>query len=220
MDLEIDITIDAAGVEAINQAGQTVTIVQSVVSDPLGSGNLPVAWLAFSPLESNIITWEQDYSLYATTTVLQNGATIQMTSQTEGAAVEGVVYSFSEGVFTGGNPGSADTYNVDNQESSNSFSFGMAQEATVNGTETMAPLNAVPVLADESVSFTPELQISVFLSSATNNGSVLSQVAGNACTFTLTSQTPTANLGFDDASNTFFVNSLTSSALAKRRRAA
>lgn len=214
MQFEVNITIDQTGVSNINSSGQTVTLVQSVVADPLATGNLPIAWLAFSPLEENQITWTADYSIYATTTQIQSGATIAMTSQTSGAAQLGWLYTFQNGIFTGAAGGGASTYNAQNSMSS-TFGMGLAQAAVVNNVNTFAPLNVSTVMANESASFTPEVQLSIFLSSAINNGSVLSQVAGNAYSFTLSSQSPTINLGFNDTSNTFYPLSQ-SAAFARR----
>jgi len=143
---QINIAIDDTGLQNIYQANQYVTIVNSVVSNPLADGNLTVAWLAFQPLESNQITWTENYYLYATTTTLQDGVQIAMTSQTQEPAQAGWIYTFSEGQFSGAS-GTGGTFNVDNQMSANDFSFGLAQSATVNNTTTFAPLNAVPVLS-------------------------------------------------------------------------
>ena len=44
-----------------------------------------------------------------------------------------------------------------------------------------------------------------FHSGFVNNGVVLSQVAGNALAVTLSSQNPTANIGFTDSNNTFYL---------------
>ncbi len=212
MQYQISIAIDDAGLQKIYAAGQSVTLVKSVVANPLSSGNLPVAWLAFQPLESNQITWVENYYMYATTTVLQSGATIQMTSQTQAPVQEGWMYTFEQGQFSGSS-GTGDTFNVDNQMSNGFFNFGLAQQATVNNVSTLAPLNAQPVLYNESASFTPIETISIFLSSYSNNGVVISQVASNALVVQLTSQSPTASVGFNDATNTFYlVSSATRSA--------
>lgn len=203
MQYQINISIDDAGLQKIYSAGQFVTLVKSVVSNPTSPSTLPVAWLSFQPLEENQITWIENYYLYATTTVLQSGATIVMTSQTQAPAQLGWIYDFAQGQFSSTQePGN--TFNVSNQMQSGSFNFGLAQQATVNNVSTFAPLNAVPVLYNQQASFTPQENISIFLSSFSNNGTVISQVSGNALTVTLTSQQPSANVGFNDSNNTFY----------------
>ena len=183
MNYQINIDIDDKGLNAIYAAGQSVTLVKSVVSAPLANGNLPIAWVAFQPLETNLVSWIENYYLYATTTVLQSGATITMTS-TSGAPVQtGWIYNFEQGQFTGVS-GLGNTFNTEN-EMNGLFNFGLAQQASVNNVTTLAPLNAVPVLFNEEASFTPLEQISIFLSSNVSNGSVISQVASNALNVTL-----------------------------------
>lgn len=216
MQYQINIDIDDDGLHGIYSSNQYVTLVKSVVSAPLGSGNLPIAWLAFQPLETNQLMWTENYYLYASTTVLQSGATISMTSQTGEPAQEGWTYTFAQGQFIGVQ-GAGSTFNVSNQMQG-ALNFGLAQSATVNNVTTMAPLNAIPVLPNEEGSFTPQEVISVFLSSYSNNGTVISQVASNALSVTLSSQSPTVNLGFDDSTNTFFT--VSQSAVFSRRHSA
>jgi len=215
MQFSIDITIDQDGVEAINSSGQKVTLVQSVVSNPPSSDI--VAWLAFSPLESNLVTWQEEYYIYATTTEVQSGATIQMTSQTESAAQLGWTYTFANGIFNGASGGDGTAYNANNQQGG-TYGMGLAQQAMVNNVQTFAPLSVVDVLNDETANFTPEIQLSIFLSASQNNGSVLSQVAGNAYSFTLSSSVPSISLDFNDTTNTFYPATSTAAFSRRLRR--
>lgn len=200
---QLNINIDQTGVSNINSSSQFVTIVKSVTSSLVG-GNLPVAWLTFSPLETNVVSWVENYSLYATTQQLSAGATITMTSQSAGTVQSGWVYTFQNGIFSGAS-GTGSTYNLSNEMSNYSFTFGLAQQASLNGGAPMlAPLNAVGVPYNEQASFTPIESLSIYLSSFSNNGVVISQVAGNALPVTLSSQSPSATIGFNDSNNTFY----------------
>ncbi|HET6840721.1 MAG TPA: hypothetical protein VFK06_03420 [Candidatus Angelobacter sp.] len=205
MQFELDINIDNEGLAAIYAAGQSVTLVKSRSNQPLASGNLPVSWLSFSPLQQNAVSWIENYYLYATTTQCQSGACIDMLSQTAGPAQAGVNYTFANGQFTGV-PGADLVFNLLNGTPAppSFFNFGLAQAGTVNGKTTLSPLNIQPVLFNCEASFTPLETVSIFLSSTANNGVVLSQVASNALTVTLSSQQPKAIIGFNDANNTFF----------------
>lgn len=207
MQYQINLDIDDAGLKAIYDSGQSVTLVKSVVGNPLVTGNLPIAWLSFQPLEENQIVWTENYYAYATTTSLQAGAVISMTSQSPGPMQAGWLYTFEDGQFASAPGGAAGTLNVFNDMQSNNFNFGLAQQATINNVATSAPLNSQPVLYNESASFTPIETLSIFLSSYSNNGVVLTQVASNALVLSLTSQNPTINVGFNDANNTFYVAS-------------
>ena len=204
MQYQLNIAIDQNGLNNIYAAGQAVTLVKSVVSNPLVSGNLPIAWLNFQPLMQNQVTWIENYYIYATTTQLQAGATIKQSSVTTVPVQTGWDYTFKSGQFSGAQGGATGTYNMDNQQGSG-FSFGLAQQAVVNNVSTMAPLNAIPVLVNEGASFTPYETISVFLSASVDNGVVLSQVSSNALAVTLRSQNPSATIGFNDTNNTFYL---------------
>ena len=204
MQYQLNISIDSAGLSQIYAANQAITIVKSVVTNPLSTGNLPIAWIQFQPLQENLVTWQESYNIYATTTALQAGATIVQTSVTGVPVQTGWTYLFSKGQFAGSQGGPSGTFNMTNQQGG-LFNFGLSQQAIVNNVPVMAPLNAIPVLNNEGASFTPEETISIFLSNAVNNGVVLSQVASNALVVTLTSQSASANIGFTDSNNTFYL---------------
>ncbi|HYO91489.1 MAG TPA: hypothetical protein VEQ40_07630, partial [Pyrinomonadaceae bacterium] len=110
----------------------------------------------------------------------------------------------AQGMFTGAS-GTGTSFNVFNNTSAGSFNFGLAQQATVNNVKTIAPLNAAPVPYNLTGHFTPREIVSIFLSSYSDNGTVVSQVSGNALAVTLSSAAPSANVGFNDATNTFFL---------------
>ncbi len=219
MQYQLNISIDANGLQMIYASGQSVTIVKSVVSNPLPGGTLPVAWTVFQPLEENAVSWTDSYSIYATTTQIMAGAMIVQTSMTPASVQTGWTYTFSNGQFTGAQGGVSDAFNMSNQQGG-MFNFGLSQQAVVNNVMTMAPLNAIPVLQNQVASFTPIQTISVFLSNASNSGTVLGQVPYNALTFSLSSQVA-ANIGFNDASNSFYLLSgalMSSHAYAQRPR--
>lgn len=205
MNYQINISIDSPGVTQIHQNAQFITIVKNVTSNPLATGNLQVAWLTFQPFQNNQISWVETYYLYATQTQLQAGATILMTSQTSAPVQLGPLYDFSGSIFSvDPSPGAPNTYNVENLNGQ-SLTFGLAQFANINGASVMAPLNATPIGNDQQATFTPIETVSIYLSSFSNNGVVISQVAGSALTIELTSQQPVANVGFTDSSNSFFL---------------
>ena len=206
MQYGLDIDIDDAGLKAIQESGQAVTIVKSVVSSALATGNLPVAWLQFQPMETSSVTWSEDYYAYATTTALQAGAQIIRTSHTAGTVQPGWTYTLGDdGVFQGAGGGAPNTFSTYNDHG-DALGFGLAQSAMVNGVPVLSPLNVNLLLNEETATFTPIETISVYLSAFVNNGVVISQVAGNALVVTLTSQAPTATLGFNDTSNSFYLS--------------
>ncbi|QVN17340.1 hypothetical protein [Burkholderia pyrrocinia] len=205
MNFQINVSISTKGLDTIYDSGLYVTLVKSVVSNPISGGSLPVAWVSFQPLHENQVTWQEQFTMYATTTTLQSGATIKMTSQTDAQIQPGWIYSFERGRFTeaqGGDPG---TFNLRNQQTPGNFSFGLAQPVVINNVQTSAPLNAVSVPYNVNATFTPLEKLSLFLSSYSNNGSVIAAVASNALNITLSSTSPQADVGFNDQTNTFYL---------------
>lgn len=195
----LNIDIDDGDLSAILNAGQRVTLVKSVGSSPSN-----VAWVSFQPFKSNTVTWTANYVIYGTPASIRPGTAIAMTSRT-GVAREGVLYTFTEGQFTPAPGGAPGWYGVQNNQA-NGISFGLAQQARINGTAALAPLNAVPVLMNEQAMFQVVERVSVCLTSFENNGVVISSVAGNALAVALTSANPSAALAFHDATNSFYLS--------------
>jgi hypothetical protein len=200
----LTLNIDNAGLQNIYHAGQVVTIVKSVGNEPAS-----VAWISFQPLETNTITWEEEYVIYGTRGEVDSGAKIVMTSQTA-TADTGLLYTFDNGQFSASQAGGTDgQFSVLNSQA-NGFTFGLAQEAKINGVATsLAPMNAVVVNDGQTASFVPIETVSVYLSSFQNNGVVISGVVSNAAVVTLTSDSSSATLGFNDKTNTFFTTAAT-----------
>jgi hypothetical protein len=207
MQYQLTIEIDPEGLQRITELGQCVTLVKRILPDPPFYGSLPIAWLTLAaPTEISVITWTENYSVYASTTPVQPGATISMPFQTPSAAQPGFTYTLENGVFSP-TRGIGTTFGAANEQG-RALAFGLAQAATVNDAPTFAPLNAVPVRNSGHVSFTPIEAISIFLSNP-NYGTVLSEVPPNALIMSLSSVAPAATIGFDDAGGTFYVASMT-----------
>jgi hypothetical protein len=201
---QLNIAFDHAGLAAITQADQSVTIVKQT-----SAGGKPVAWISFKPQQQNIITWTEQYAVYCSTTNIQSGAQI-VTSSTANA-VGGSSYTInSSGDFNSGVSGATDanTYEIINQDpllmvnGIEMVTAGLVQAATVGGSLITAPMCATPILYNQSGFFTPIETIQVFTSYYSNNGMVISNVAGNALTVQYTTNT-TASIKYNDQTNTF-----------------
>jgi hypothetical protein len=204
----LEIQIDSAGLSEIYGAGQSITlalkvgqIVDAVASPKAsagGAGQLIVAWLAFAPLETNV-SWSEQYYCFATATPLTIGEVIKMNSQGAAPMQPGSVCTFANGQFSS-HPGSGSTYVIYNA-TAGSYGFGLAQQATVDDVPVFAPTSAVPVLFNEAGYFTPGNQVSIFLSSASNNGTLIPPPI-NA--LALAVDTARAVVAFNDQTHSFF----------------
>ena len=203
---QLNISFDNQGLQAITQAGQSVTIVKQT-----STAGKPVAWISFQPQQANTITWTEQYAVYSSTTNIQSGAQI-ITSSTANA-VGGSSYTVnSSGFFDPGVQGATSTnsYEIINQDpllmvnGIEMVTAGLVQAAAVNGSSLAAPMCAVPILYNQSGAFTPIETIQVFTSFYANNGMVISSVAGNALTIQYTTNT-TASIKYNDQTNTFIL---------------
>jgi hypothetical protein len=212
----LNISLPSAAVSTINGAGQKVTLAQEVTaiaetgsavpkSDQVTGDQTPVAWLTFSPFENNTVGWSGALQFYATTTPLDPGAVLAINSRTaeQNGIQLGSGYTFANGVFTPatGVPGA---YVVENQQA-DSFSFGLLAAATLNGTSATGPLDALPMLSNQDGFFYPPAAVYIFLSSASQNGTVLPVIPSGALELDLTSGSLDADVCFNDTTNEFFV---------------
>jgi hypothetical protein len=201
MQYELDITIDDDGLDAIHRAGQAITVVKGVAA----AGIMPVAWLQFRPMESNFVSWAAAYYAYATQTALQPGARIMRTSHSNGIVQAGLLYTLNAaGVFVGTPSAGNLTLGIANGHG-DALGFGLAQAATINGVPVLAPVNAALLLNGERAAFTPDETVSVYLSPFIDNGVLLSDVDAGALRVMLTPQAPAVSIGFNDASNRFYL---------------
>lgn len=195
---KLNINILSTNVREINMAMQKITLVKSVGK---GAGT-PVAWVTFSPFETNIITWETEYGVYASSTTVQNGAQIQRTSLV-GTAVTGTLNPFEEGTFRSPiSGGKANAYSIVNKFGKQ-FTFGLTQTVHVNGEQFAgSPLNAVTALNQQTAIFEPVEKVAIFLEAQFNNGVVISDILSNGLTLDFT-HTPELTIRYDESVGQF-----------------
>jgi hypothetical protein len=203
MNFELEIDFTTAQVKSLLAAGQRVTIVKSVA----GGGSTTVAWLAFSPFNSNDVTWTESYYIYSTTSSLTAGTMLKQASETDDPAILGHWYALSGNVFAdeGSQSIYAGQYAAINENGQNNLSFGLSQDALVNGADVLAPICAIPVLNTNVATFVPSQNLSVYMSNTINNGVVVSSVSSTATTVSLTTQHNKGTLTYDSTNNQFSV---------------
>lgn len=141
-----------------------------------GSTGPLLAWVAFSPLPSNQVSWEEAYSLYASTTEVVSNDVVMIQALQDGA-MSGKVYPFdrhaSFGPPTAG--AAAGQYAISNTYThARMMTFGLAQAAVLSGNvQAPSPVTAVSVLQEQTVALTPPDTLLVFLTRADEPGTVL-----------------------------------------------
>lgn len=151
-----------------------------------------VVWAAFNPFENNTIDWGTSYSLYASNTEIQGGATINKLSDI--TAEPQVNYVFSDAVFQ--NPAadselSENTYELTNRmDDSKILTFGLAQDVVVNN-EAFAnhPINAIYVPFDQTATMTPVEKVDVYLQSNIITSTVVSTITSTPIMVDFTTDT-------------------------------
>ncbi|GHJ43636.1 hypothetical protein Cs7R123_09780 [Catellatospora sp. TT07R-123] len=198
---QLSIDFDSDGLTTLQAADQFVTIVKTIPRSK------SLSWITFSPMRSNTITWTESYSVYASTTQIQEGALIE-TMSTQAAAA-GSTYELFGGQF-GLAAASADpnTYSVINGDINckvngvRMVTSGLYQSATVNGTPHQGAINAVAVPYLDTATFIPKEVVQVFASSYHDNGLVISKVQSSALEVDLTTKTA-QSLHYNAAINQF-----------------
>jgi len=173
MNYELRISISSQDLNQIVGGGLSVGIAKSVG----GSQGPAVAWIAFRPLSSNSVTFEDRYSVYATFSPPQPGAVIQVMSEEQGQL--GGVYTFRNNFFQSGSGGPGNALTIQNEQQGN-LGFGLSQRATVNGAPSGGPTNVDSLPTGQRGSFEPKNTLQVFLAQQVRNGTILSQVPFNA----------------------------------------
>jgi hypothetical protein len=207
----LTIQMDSTGVSDIQTSKQYVTLAKAVSND--NGPSLPVVWLAITPGETNVVTWTEEYSVYASTTNYQDGAQISTSSTLP--AVGGTTYNFENGVFSVASTSGIESnqYGVNNQDSAmqiegvSQIVSGLYQGSVLNGESSSSPLNAALLPYNENATFTPVEMITVFLSGFSDNGFVLTEISGNPLVVDFTHSTE-QTVYFSDSSNQFFLGTL------------
>ncbi len=201
MTYQLNIEIPSDGLQTLSAANQYITIVKSM---PNGA---QVAWVSFRPMLTNFVTWDEVYSVYASTTNIQDGATI-VTQSTRVASL-GRVYTLAGGQFDNGQPGvPVQSFGVVNEDSAlctgnvPMVTCGLYQGAKVNGNVVAGAINAIAVPFMNEAVFTPIEKIQIFASNLQDNGIVISSVTSAALEVDLTENKAQVLL-YNPAVNTF-----------------
>lgn len=195
----LNLDIDSQSLQLIRAAQLRIMLAK-----PVGGGSPNVIWQSFDPFASNSVTWDEEFGLYASDTQLQNGATIRKMTAQEPAA-EASYYTFTsgatfEGPYVDPRVG-AGQYAAQNSMPNSSYpvlTFGLTQAANVNGTAVAGnPLNAVLVLPNNFVTFTPITTVYVWLESNQASSTVITNIQSNHTVTTYSGGITTRDLVYD-----------------------
>jgi hypothetical protein len=175
---QLILNIDPEVIPILRDSGQKIVIARSV------SGTTELAWVAFNPLPSNKVQWNDQYALYASSTMLRSGAEIVVLAESGFPVLSGASYTFDASMkFSAPDTGRAPpgSYAIQNATPFTSYpvlTFGLAQAATINGAATRPlPQSAILVLSNTTASFTSMNEVKVWLQSSIRNSTVATPIS-------------------------------------------
>lgn len=176
-EFKLNLEIDEDSLRLIRSVKERI-----ILAKPVGNGAPNVIWQSFSPFESNNVSWEENYGLYASTTQVTNGATIRRSSDSPSPAVDAAVYPFDLSA-TFRTPEAdpqipAGTFATENQfQELPKLTFGLFQSAVVNGETAERPVNAVEVARGRLAQFTPFTTVFIWLQADLQSKTVVTRIA-------------------------------------------
>jgi hypothetical protein len=198
--MDFSLTLNFNSTDFSNIKAENLMIAKAVASAGSPSGP-SVVWLSFAPWANNVITWTENYGLYAMQGKAQNGATIRCDAQNTdngGTASDGPSYytfadrEFSGPLSDGGQKVAPGSYGIFNNNINNmSTVFGLCQAASVSGTPVpLSAINALDVPKAQLVTFTPITTIYIWLEKSGKQGTILNDVKTGTTTIQMVGDTP------------------------------
>jgi hypothetical protein len=189
-------------------SGSNIVVAKPSEGGPQGS-TPNVAWVVFRPLESNTMTWTEEYGIYASNVELKNGALLTQLSRSEFPALDGKIYEFApNGTFgapsAGGEAGSFSVLNSYDNPPRKYLTFGLCQDATVNGELAEGnAISAATVLYQSTAVMTPYTTVYLWVQSQVRSNSVLTVVTSPMTKVTFGGTTTNISLAYDPATGKF-----------------
>jgi hypothetical protein len=204
----LELLIDAEDLEAITSVDQRI-----ILAKPVSDTYIPnVAWQSFDPQPENLVTWSEEYGIYASSTNLRHGSRILKTSSMPYPAQDAACYTFGtdanfHGPYQGPQAPGQSQYTVINEVPPAHYPalvFGLVQSAIINDKPAnVRPLNAQLVAARQQTTFTPLTSVYVWLQSALESATVITQIPRRAAIITFSNSDNAQTLKYDPKHGTF-----------------
>jgi hypothetical protein len=171
-----------------------------------GNAEPNIVWAALEPARRSTVTWDGTYGLHASAVPSGNLMPLRILGIVFPAR-ERAIYPFSGGAFglaTDGRRIPSQHYNVRN-DSPEALAFGLTASATVDGTESVAPLNAVVVPARFNADFCGGDKVYAWLQPGAVAGTIVAPIPSYAAVITYEQRRRTARLRYDAPANAFII---------------
>jgi|SRR5947209_7330797 len=193
------LAIGAAGLRALTDACARLVIART-------AGNVVpnVVWLACSPKAATTVQWAEEYGVFAAEAAMGNGNALRVIDSVH-PAVDGRIYPFYGNAF--GEPADAPRvprrhYDVRNA-SPVTRSFGLLQDATVDGSQRRSPVNAVALPPGFTADFTMGAKLYLWTQAGDVAEGAAPEIPDNATLVALEPEHPAMAYRFDDETAAF-----------------
>jgi hypothetical protein len=179
-----------------------------IVAKPTQNGGPNVAWVVFSPMSENTMTWEEIYGIYASQTQLISGAVIDQATEVMPAAPDKLYTLLPQGYFSAPGddvPGQGSYVALNTLVNPDLImTVGLTQQAIVNGTSGLAnAVSATPVLYQSTAVMTPYTDIYLWVQSQIVSNSVVTTVTSPQTVVTFGGSVSEVSLTYDAMSGKF-----------------
>ncbi|MCG6117916.1 MAG: hypothetical protein MEQ07_06945 [Aquimonas sp.] len=177
----LQLLIEPKDLEVVRASQQRITLAK-----PVSNESPNVVWLSIDPFQSTEVQWDEEYGVYASTTAVQEGASITKLSETGVPAQDGSYYTFTPGAtFTGpfaGQGVARGSYGAQNDMPYSQYpvlTFGLTQSALINQKPAeRKPISATPVLATQFANMTPFSNVFIWLQSQFASETIITRITG------------------------------------------
>ena len=178
-----------------------------IVAKPTGGGTPNVAWQVFKPMQSNKLSWGEEYGIYSSTSSVTNGAILSQLSSVPVGAAMNKLYTLEPSAKISGpaSGGSAGAFSLLNKYAEKDYmTVGLYQDANVNGTDIIGnALSAAPVLLASTASMTPFTTVYIWLQSQVISNTVVTTVTSSMTILKFGGEVTEISVSYDSASGKF-----------------
>lgn len=177
MTFSLNISISAADLSQIMMTGNSVQIYSMTET------GTNVAWLTFSPMMQNTITWTEDYQIYVSTTQVQNGAVINLMDAINANPQHQYIWTGVNFMVQPAPSLGSTQFMITNNAAMPAphATMGLSKQGNVNGMQTgYIPVNAMTVLANNNSLTGYTTQVYVALGTG-QNGTVATNLPHGGC---------------------------------------
>lgn len=156
-----------------------------VLAKPAGITPPNIAWLAVEPRPIMTIAWDSVYGVFASQTGVRVGTTVNVSSMVY-PAVARRIYTFDGARFAEARRearvprGHYDVWNA----GPSPMTFGIVQNARIDGQLILSPLNAVVLPTDFTADFTPDERVYIWAQSGVTTSVVIRDIPREAAMVT------------------------------------